>query len=614
MRHSDKVESAQFSPDGQRVITVAKDQTVRLWDAATGNPISKRLKYQGRVGSVQFRPDGQRVLITPAGFPTSAGFPAQLWDVTSRRASEEILRPGAAITSPPHFSADGRRVVTTCFDTARVWDTTTGATIGEPIRHENSKIFFARFSPDSKRVVTGSADNSARLWDAITGKPLDRSLKHQDSVLDAKFSPDGQRIITISKDNTARLWDPTIGIQIGEPLKHQAHVSSAEFSPDSRLAVTASFDGTARLWDTATGEAIGKPLNHDGKVHSARFDRDGNRVVTVSYDDANIRVSFWDTVTCNQTGRPLVLQFNVLYLNLLPLNLLPLEFSPDCNRIVVCLLDNTARLWDMTTGMPIGEPLKHKGWVVSAQFSPDGRRLATASKDHTARLWDSATGKALSEPLWHQAEIYSAQFSPDGQRLLTLARDNTARLWDLPAFSSDDAANEDVLADLAQATAGMAVLTAGQADMLNAIRLANISAADISATRDKIRGLSASDSKFTPLQHFLKWCLLDQTSRTISPFSQMTFSEWLENKLQTGTVDELRAAMHADPSNSRLAAYFGRRLADSVLEGRADGIEARRAREEADFQTRRALKLAPGNKEIINLRAEVVQLLGLKSP
>ena len=74
-------------------------------------------------------------------------------------------------------------------------------------------------------------------------------------------------------------------------------------------------------------------------------------------------------------------------------------FSPDGKRIVTASFDGTARIWDATTGEPIGEPLRgHERGVTSAAYSPDGRRIVTASQDKTARIWDSASGKPIGEP------------------------------------------------------------------------------------------------------------------------------------------------------------------------------------------------------------------------
>jgi TIR domain/WD domain, G-beta repeat len=78
------------------------------------------------------------------------------------------------------------------------------------------------------------------------------------------------------------------------------------------------------------------------------------------------------------------------------------QFSPDGQRVVTASADNTARLWDASSGRPVGEPMKHNGPVASAQFSPDGQRVVTASVDMTARLWDAASGKPVGEPMKHE--------------------------------------------------------------------------------------------------------------------------------------------------------------------------------------------------------------------
>src|SRR5438067_619984 len=86
------------------------------------------------------------------------------------------------------------------------------------------------------------------------------------------------------------------------------------------------------------------PLQHDGPVSAATFDRTGERVVTASWD-------------------------------------------------------NTARIWDVRTGLPIGKALHHDGWVNAATFDATGERVVTASSDKTARIWDSRTGEPIGKAL-----------------------------------------------------------------------------------------------------------------------------------------------------------------------------------------------------------------------
>ena len=124
---------------------------------------------------------------------------------------------------------------------------------------------------------------------------------------------------------------------------------------------------------------------------------------------------------------------------------------------------------------------------------------------------------------------------------------------------------------------------------------------------------AATSSGLTPLQRLLKWSVSDRRNRTISPFSQVTVSEWLENRIKERTVEGLRAALQVDPANASVTAHLGRRLADYALSKDSDPDEGRRARGEADFLTSRALKLAPDNDEVKKLRDEVFKLLELKT-
>jgi hypothetical protein len=94
-------------------------------------------------------------------------------------------------------------------------------------------------------------------------------------------------------------------------------------------------------------------------------------------------------------------------------------------------------------------------------------------------------------------------------------------------------------------------------------------------------------------------------------FSKVTVPEWIENRIDEGTLESLRAAIQMDPANPRLIAHFGLALANLAVAEKTDPDDARRARAEADFLTRRALELAPKNDEVKKLRAEVVQALYL---
>ncbi len=290
------------------------------------------------------------------------------------------------------------------------------------------------FSPDGRRVFSGSGDNSLRLWDLATGKPLGQPWQgHSDLVYSVAFSPDGRRVVSGSRDNNLRLWDAASGKPLGEPWQgHSDWVFSVAFSPDGRRVVSGSIDNSLRLWDAATGKPLGEPWQgHSSTVISVAFSPDGRRVVSGSRDNS---LRLWDAATGQPLGEPW--QGHSDWVN-------SVAFSPDGRRVVSGSADNSLRLWDAATGQPLGEPWQgHSSSVSSVAFSPDGRWVVSGSADNSLRLWDTASGQPLGEP-WqgHNSSVSSVAFSPDGRWVVSGSGDNPNDQWDymLLVWEMDDA-------------------------------------------------------------------------------------------------------------------------------------------------------------------------------
>src|SRR5213078_1189949 len=107
----------------------------------------------------------------------------------------------------------------------------------------------------------------------------------------------------------------------------------------------------------------------------------------------------------------------------------------DGKTVVTASADNTARLWDATTGKQTAILLGHSGPVLSAGFSSDGKTIVTASHDNTARLWSVATAKQIAWFSGHAGPVNSSAFSPDSARIVSASDDHTARLWDISWIS-----------------------------------------------------------------------------------------------------------------------------------------------------------------------------------
>ena len=67
--------------------------------------------------------------------------------------------------------------------------------------------------------------------------------------------------------------------------------------------------------------------------------------------------------------------------------------------------------------------------MLDVAFNATGSMLATASMDNTARIYNKSTGACKAVLEGHKDEVNTVKFNPQGDKVLTTSNDKTARLW-----------------------------------------------------------------------------------------------------------------------------------------------------------------------------------------
>jgi WD40 repeat protein len=314
-----------------------------------------------------------------------------VWRLTDQTNLLTLKGHEAEIASAS-FSPDGKRIITGSFDhTAKIWDAT-GSMDSYLLSQQEQIVPGAAFSPDSARLVTVSWDGTGIVWDTVTGVELVKLDHGANRVWTVGFSPDGGRIVTGShngSNGSFSVWDAFTGRELLEVSGHGAEVYSAVFSPDGKRVLTGAADGTARLWDASTGRQLLR-FDHSQPFVRAAFSPDGRRIVTVCEDsDRNTLDEAPGIVWDATSGRKL------LSLDGHPGGFSVVAFSRDGRRIISGGIDGLAIVWDAFTGRRLLTLRGHRGQVIHLPSSPDPRRIITSGFDGTTRVWDTASGDEL---------------------------------------------------------------------------------------------------------------------------------------------------------------------------------------------------------------------------
>jgi RNA polymerase sigma factor (sigma-70 family) len=196
-----------FSPDQKLLAGVGIDE-LRLWDVATGEQLRNvRRPNSGKGQSLAlclaFSADGK--ILAVGGQSEQA---ISLYDVAQNRETARL--PTGRGVSSLAFSSTGRTLITAGVDSfVQIWEVASGklrTSLG-PLHQLKTAITAVAITPDDRRIVVVPPSRQFRIFDTMSAEEIGKFTGHRGMVHDLVFSPDGKRLYSGSADTTICVWD-----------------------------------------------------------------------------------------------------------------------------------------------------------------------------------------------------------------------------------------------------------------------------------------------------------------------------------------------------------------------------------------------------------------------
>jgi WD40 repeat protein/tetratricopeptide (TPR) repeat protein len=408
--HTGFVYSLAYSRDGRHLASGDEDQTIKIWDAVTGQEVRTLGGHASAVLGLVYSPDGRRLA------SASQDHTVKIWDPAV--AADTLTLDGhAGPFRSVAFTSDGRALVSAGQDkTVRLWDPATGQDL-RTLRGYAGPVDILALRPDGAQLASASRHQRLKIWDLASGQEIQMPYQPTDEVSSLAYSPDGRQLAVGSKDHVLRICDATTGQEIRALHGHTGEVWRVAYSPDGRWLASADSVELVQIWDAATGQALRALPKGEHPMSALAFSPDSKWLATGGSDRV---ITIWDFLGPEDPTTPrLVLRGHVSPVRCL-------AFSSDGRRLASGSEDKTLKIWDTITGQELLTLRGHTRTLWSLAFSPDDRRLASAEQTIQIRDAHPLTPELLEErEARGVVAFYSGKALPKSELLCAIRNDST---------------------------------------------------------------------------------------------------------------------------------------------------------------------------------------------
>ncbi len=245
--HEEAINQIAWSIDGLMLASLSNDNTIRLWNAKTGQ-LYKTFKRDQDYTVAWWTDEGRNFI------PGSTTKVALFWNAEMKQFLQSLSMPTMSLFNVG--SPDGRIFAYSSDDlTIELLETETGNTLHTLAGHSRP-VNSVGWSSDGHIIASGSDDTTIRIWDVETGQLLHTFSGHSRPVTSVAWLPNDHIIASGSEDSTIHLWEKETGQLIRILEGHTNTVICICFSSDGRLLASKSLDGTIRLWRSDTWDTV----------------------------------------------------------------------------------------------------------------------------------------------------------------------------------------------------------------------------------------------------------------------------------------------------------------------------------------------------------------------